>query len=310
MSADFSQTELAFAPETLQTLNIALALVMFGVSMSLKVRDFKTILSSPRAISAGLVSQWLLLPALTVLLIWIIRPQPSIALGMVLVASCPGGSVSNFLTFLARGNTALSISLTAISSAGAILITPLCFSFWGGLSPGTEELLTRIAVNPWNIAKTILIVLLIPLVLGILISEKLPWLASRLDKPARIFSFLFLLAFIVFTSVRYWPAFEDYLFQAGWMVILHNLLALGVGWGLGAALGLELPERRTLSVETGIQNTGLGLLLIFSYFNGMGGMALVAAWYGVWHIASGLIFASLAGTVRGETENVVADSLR
>jgi BASS family bile acid:Na+ symporter len=114
---------------------------MFGVALDLKVSDFKAVLVMPKPVLIGLAGQFLLLPAFTFLLVLAIKPAPSIALGMMLVAACPGGNISNFLTHYARGNTALSITMTAMSTAVAIVMTPLNLSLWGGLNPETAKIL-------------------------------------------------------------------------------------------------------------------------------------------------------------------------
>jgi len=127
------QVRLNFNPQGLLVINIAIGLMMFGVALELKLEDFKRIILSPKAPVIGLVAQFMFLPALTFLLTLILRPQPSIALGMILVAACPGGNLSNIITYLAKGNCAVSISMTAVSTAAAVVMTPLNLALWGGV---------------------------------------------------------------------------------------------------------------------------------------------------------------------------------
>ena len=148
-----------FDPASLITLNLIMAAMMFGVSLSLTLDDFKRILKAPVAPVAGLIAQFLLLPAATCLFTWLLNIDPELALGMMLVASCPGGSFSNVMTWLGRGNVAVSVSMTAVSSLAATLLTPLNFAFYGWLNPHTREYLTQISLDPTGI---LVIVLLVP----------------------------------------------------------------------------------------------------------------------------------------------------
>ena len=124
---------LNFSSTGLQVMNIILGLIVFGVALNMQLTDFKEVARNPKAAAIGLTSQFFIFPALTYLLVLILQPIPSIALGMILIASCPGGNLSNFLTHYARGNAALSVSMSAISTAAATVMTPLNMAFWGGL---------------------------------------------------------------------------------------------------------------------------------------------------------------------------------
>jgi len=130
---DIDQVRLNFNPQTLALLNVVLGFVMFGVSLELKPADLKEALRTPRALVIGLLGHHFVFPASTYLLVLLLEPRPSIALGMILVASCPAGNISNFLTHFARGNTALSVSISTLSTLAAVVMTPLNIAFWGGL---------------------------------------------------------------------------------------------------------------------------------------------------------------------------------
>lgn len=278
---------LNFSPTSLNILNVVLGIVMFGVALDMKVDDFRRIFSLPRSAVVGLVCQFLLLPAFTYLLVLLLQPAPSIGLGMILVASCPGGNISNFFTYLGRGNTALSVSMTAISTAFAIFMTPLNFAFWGARVPGAAPILEQISISPLDMAFTIFVLLGVPLAIGLYISERHTPLAERWKRPMKIFSMLFFLAFVIIALAGNWTYFVTYINVVFFTVMVHNGTALTLGY-LGATLG-RLPEadRRAVAIEVGIQNSGLGLILIFNFFGGLGGMAIIAAWWGVWHIISG-----------------------
>lgn len=282
---------LNFSSGTILLLNVILGLIMFGVALDVKVDDLRDVAARPRGPLIGLVAQFALLPALTFLLTQLIDPAPSIALGMILVGSSPGGNMSNFITHLARGNTMLSIGMTGASTLLATVMTPLNFAFWGSLDADTNALLTSISLNPVELVGTIALLLGVPVALGMLLQARRPAIADRLKRPMRIGSIGFFVLFVVAALVGNWQYFLDYVGLVALAVLVHNAIALGTGYGAASAFGLPDRDRRAIAIEVGIQNSALALALIFSFFDGLGGMALVAAWWGVWHIVSGMTLA-------------------
>ena len=291
-AAAIDQIRLNFNPQTIATLNLVIGLMMLGVALNLKITDFKRILISPKAPAIGLGLQFILLPAFTFLLTLIIRPTPSIALGMILIAACPGGNLSNIMTYLARGNTAVSISMTAVSSVAAIFMTPLNLSIWGNLNPHTAPLLKAVSLNPINVFQIVFIILGIPLVIGMTLAHFFPKLAVKIQKPFRVFSFLAFIAVVLVALKANWQIFPQVIGLVIYAVFLHNALALSLGYWAGRLARLPMADVRAVSIEVGIQNSALGLILIFNFFAGLGGMAIVAAWWGIWHIISGLSVAT------------------
>lgn len=291
-SSELDSIRINFSPDDLFLLNFALALIMYGVALELSWKDFKYLSQNPKGFFLGIFSQFLALPFLTFLLVKLISPPPSVALGMFMVAACPGGNVSNFLSAFAKGNTALSVSLTAFSTGFSIILTPLNFSFWAGLHAPSSLLLREISLDISEVFFTIGIILGIPLILGILTRQLQPKLADRLVKILQPISILIFAAIIVMAFLGNFELFLQLIGLIFLWVLSHNLFALGSGF-LTAKLGkLPLPDVKTLTIETGIQNSGLGLVLIFTYFQGLGGMAIIAAWWGIWHLISGLTLAT------------------
>ncbi|WP_323028658.1 bile acid:sodium symporter family protein [Castellaniella defragrans] len=284
---------LDFSAGSLTLLNAILAVVMFSIAIDLKLSDFRVLARSPKPVLVGLASQFLLLPALTYLLVIVAQPRPSVALGLMLVAACPGGNISNFITHRAGGNAALSVSMTAIATVGAILLTPLNIAFWGSLYAPTAEILRATSIDPVSIAVTVGLMLVLPLVLGILLNARRPDLTRRLRRPLQWLSMGIFLAFIAIALASNWGLFLTFGTSIAGLVIMHNALGLGGGYVLATLVGLSAYDRRAVTIETGIQNSGLGLVLIFSFFGGLGGMAIVAGFWGVWHAISGLALASL-----------------
>jgi BASS family bile acid:Na+ symporter len=291
-AAAIDQIRLNFSPQALVGLNVVIGLMMLGVSLDLKLADFKRVIVSPKAPAIGLGAQFILLPAFTYLLTLIIRPTPSMALGMILIASCPGGNLSNIMTYLARGNAAISISMTAISTAAAIFMTPFNLAFWGSLNTHTAPILKQVSLNPLDVFTTIVLILGVPLVAGMLLSKAFPSLVDRIRKPFKVFSFLVFIAFVGAALAANWQIFLKVIGLVVFVVFIHNALALSLGYWSGRLFRLDRRDVRAVSIEVGIQNSALGLILIFNFFEGLGGMAIIAAWWGIWHIIAGLSVAT------------------
>lgn len=285
--------QIQFDPSSLVLVNIILASMMFGLALSLRTDDFRRILAAPVAPAAGLVAQFLLLPAMTCLLTWWLHVDPELALGMILVASCPGGSFSNVMTWLSRANVAVSVSMTAVSSVAASVLTPLNFALYGYLNPDTRDLLTSIAIEPSNILTLVVLVLAVPLALGMWLAGRAPGFAAAAERPFRIASLIALLGFVAIAFSNNLDVFVAEFGTFFWLVVAHNLLALGLGNGIGRVLRLSLADRRAVTLEVGIQNSGLGLVILFTFFPEFSGMILIAAFWGVWHLVSGLTLALL-----------------
>jgi hypothetical protein len=200
--------QLDFEPGKLLALNVILALLMFGVALDLRLDDFRAVLRAPRGPVVGIATQLLLLPPATFLLIQLIDPIPSVKLGMMLVAACPGGNVSNFLVWMARGNTALSVSMTAVTSSAAVLTTPFNLAFWASLDPDTRALLADVSVNAGDMFTTILLLLAVPLCAGMLFRARYPRASAIIQRPLRMVGGAIFLGFIVlaFYSDRAYPA--------------------------------------------------------------------------------------------------------
>jgi len=233
------------------------------------------------------------LPALTFCLILATNPQPSIALGLILVSACPGGNISNFITYRAGGNAALSVSLTAFSTVAAVFLTPINIAFWGSLYGPTRAILRETAIDPVSVAVTVGFMLVLPLCLGMLLNVRRPDLTARLRTPLQYLSMGIFVAFVGLALASNWALFLQYATAVAALVFLHNGLALAGGYTTATLAGLSAFDRRSITIETGIQNSGLGLILIFGFFNGLGGMAVVAAFWGMWHILSGIMLAGL-----------------
>jgi BASS family bile acid:Na+ symporter len=297
--------KLNFSPAGLHLMNITIGLIMFGVALGIKIENFKKVFLHPKAVLAGLLSQYLLLPALTFLAVWIFDDYitPSVAFGMLLVASCPRGNVSNFMSSIAKGNVELSVSMTAIGTVLAVLLTPANFAFWGGLYSNTSPLLRPIEIDPLEMFRTVFIIMGIPVIAGIFFAQKFPMITKKIIQPIRSISLMLFGIFIVIAfrnNLNYFTQYIDWIFL---IVLIHHQIALVSGYLFATWWGLNRINRRTIAIETSIQNSGLALVLLFNprifppELN-MGGMAFIAAWWGIWHIVAGLSVAGFWAKLR------------
>lgn len=284
---------LNFSKGALLIMNITLAFIMFGVALEINFDSFRQILKAPKSLVLGIFSQFLALPALTFILVYFLKPTPSVALGMILVAACPGGNISNFISSMAKGNVALSISLTAFATIVAVIMTPFNFAFWGNLYSETAHLVIPIRIDIPEMLRTVLILLGLPVMAGLWFSRRFPQITAKIINPVKKISMIIFIGFVIGALAGNLEYFKSYIHLIFLIVLAHNALALLTGFGLASLGKISRKDRRSLTIETGIQNSGLGLVLIFNprLFDGLGGMAFIAAWWGIWHIISGLLMA-------------------
>ena len=298
---ELDSVTLNFSREGFLVLNIILAIIMFGVALEIKVGHFQLLAKEKKSTITGFISQFLLLPFITFLVVIILNKfiTPTVAMGMILVACCPGGNISNFISALAKGNAALSVTLTAIATLSAVILTPLNFSIWGSLylkvmsSFAPVELLQELEIHPFEMFKTVLLIMAIPLLTGMLVNHYLPGITKAIFKPIRILSIILFFGIVAALLQKNINSFLEYIHLIFFIVLIHNALGLGTGYLFASAVRCNDKNRRTISIETGIQNSGLALVLLFNpdIFPKelqIGGMAFIAAWWGIWHILSGL----------------------
>jgi BASS family bile acid:Na+ symporter len=273
------QTRLAMA--------VILMGMMFTVALGLRIRDFKGVREAPVRVIGGVLTQILGLPLATLGLILILNPPASIALGMLVVAACPGGNVSNLLTDFSRGNTAYSVSLTAISSVLSAVLTPVSILAWSSVYPPTAELIGRLDIDPLPFITQTVSLLAIPLAAGMAFAARWPDLAGRMRRILMPLSLGGIAILVIVGTVQNWHI----ILAAGAIVIplavIHNATAFGLGSAAGRVMRLDVPHRRALTFEVGIQNSGLGLLILLSQFDGLGGAAAITGMWSLWHLVAG-----------------------
>jgi len=272
-------------------LSLVLATMVFSVALELRVDDFRRVAQAPRAVVCGLVPQFLLLPGATWLATLLLDLPPSTEAAMILVAACPGGSLSNVVTHFGRGNTALSVSISAVASVMALFLTPLNFTWMVSTNPATAGWLRELSIDPSGIWWSLLALLAVPMTLGLAVAHRLPALAVRIRKPLGTFSLLALLVFIVAGLVRERHLLNAQILPTFGLVVLHNAAGLLLGWLSAQAFRVNPRDTRAVMIEGGMQNSGLALGIIAVQFNADLGMVIVASLWGIWHIVSGMTLA-------------------
>ena len=292
-----------FSASGMHIINIVLSFIMFGVALGIQPKQFSNLLKEPKSLVVGLVSQIFALPLMTFLLVIALNNYitPTVAMGMILVAACPGGNISNFMTSFSKGNTELSIGLSSTTTLFATFSTPFNFAFWGGLymryiSNKAGSYLQPLEIDNGQMFQTVFLLLGVPLILGILFAKKCPDLTKKIKQPIQYLSIVFFIAMVVLAFSNNLDLFLKHIFYIFFIVLIHNLLAFTTGFSLGTIFKVPNRDRRTITIETGIQNSGLGLVLLFNtkifpHDMALGGMLFITAWWGIWHIISGLCLA-------------------
>ena len=285
-------------------LMLFMAVVMYGVALGLKPQFFRGVFNRPRALFLGLACQWLIFPFVTFLLCVLFHSfvPPIVAMGLILVASCPGGAVSNFMTSYAKGNAELSVLMSTVTTLGAPIFTPINYAIWGGLytkymDAAAGNVLRTLQVPPTQIALTVIVIIGIPVLLGLITVKFAPNASARLKDIMRYLSIVVFLCVAGMMMSQNFILFRENIGYVFIIVLIHNLVGFGVGYAASTIGKTPVKDRRAVTLETGIQNSGLGLLLLFN--TGIfppeiakGGMAFVTAWWGVWHIISGLLLST------------------
>ena len=294
---------LHFNPDQMRVLNFAMAFLMFSVALDVRPADFRKVVLFPKSVAVGLVVQYLLFPVLTLGIIYVFQPPVSMALGMVLVSMCPSGNMTNFLVHFARANVALSVTLNAIIILSATVVTPGGFLFWSQYIPGSEELRKSFEISFIDMALIIVELIVAPLLFGMWLNGRFSSFVARIRPWVQRIALLIFFSILLLALLGNFDNLVNYLGFAFLIVAVHNAIGLSTGYWLGRAIRLPEIDCRTLAFESGVHNTALGLLLIFRFFDGLGGMALIAAWWGIWDLVTGM---GLAALWKGKTPTAAA----
>ena len=275
--------------------NYLLGIVMFGMGLTLKLNDFKVVFSRPKDVIIGCLAQFIIMPLLAFILTKVFNLPPELAVGVILVGTCPGGTSSNVMTYLSKGDVALSVGMTAVSTILAPLLTPILTKIYADQT---------VDVNLLNMFLSIVKVVLVPIVLGFVINHFFEKFTQQIVRILPLISTIAIIM-IVATVVSH---NAQRLMTCGFLVIivviLHNILGYACGYGVGKVLKLDRTKCRALSIEVGMQNSGLATSLAATHFAGMALATVPGAVFSVWHNISGAVYANiLARSARdNETE--------
>src|SRR3954452_1418062 len=292
LATGIDQLDLRLADGFQLAVKAIVALFLFGIALDTKIGDFRDVARRPWVIAAGLVAQYAVMPDLTVLLTLALDVRGSVAIGMILVVCCPAGNLSNILTHRAGGDGALSISLTTASNVVAIVLTPVAVAFWCGLNPAADDLLNDVSINAWDMAAEVALLIGLPFAGGLLVAWRFPGLSARARRFVEPGALVLLLLIVVGGLAGQFAAFRTYVGAVALAIVLQNAISLLAGYGTGRGLRLAVPGVRAMTFELGVRNTGLALVLALGFFGDLGGVAFVAALWGLWDVTTGLVLSS------------------
>ena len=280
-------------------LPLALFAVLFGMGLSLVPADFRRVVLQPKAKLIGLGCQLLLLPAVAFLLALIFQLPGDLAVGLMVLAACPGGATSNVITHLSKGDTALSVTLTAVSSMACVFTIPWIVGWSMDWFLGSGA---AVALPFWKTLAQLAFVTILPILCGMALRHARPALALRLERPANIFALVFL-ALIIAAAVAREKDLAHQFAVAGPAAITLNLVMMLLGFGIGKLAGLPRPQRVTIAIETGIQNGTLALAITLGLLESAR-IAMPAVVYSLFMFLSGAIMITWFGRRRSISDNV------
>lgn len=292
LASDIDQLRLEIGDGVILGVKAIVAIFLFAIALDTEIADFKRIARRPWVILAGLTAQFVLMPALTVLLTLALDVRGSVAIGMILVVCCPAGNLSNLLTHRCRGDVALSVSMTTVSTLAALVVTPVALAFWSGLNPAADALLRDIEIDPWELVGEAVLLIGLPFLLGLLAAWRWPAASTRARRIVEPGVLVLLALLIVSAAARQLDTLVEYVGAVAIPIVLQNALSLAVGYGTGRAIRLPEPGVRAMTLELGLRNTGLGLVLALGFFPDLGGVALVCALWGLWDVVTGLVLST------------------
>ncbi len=287
------QAHFDFSPVIGLAVAVMVGFLVFSVALDLTWDQFRRVLRNPRAPGIGLIAQFFVLPGVAFGIGRAMAATPSVALGLLLVACCPAGALSNYLTGVARGNVATSVSMTAISTLLSVLATPLLFAFWASMNPETHTALARIEIDPKRVVMVLLIMLIVPVAAGMSIRAKAPATATRIRKRVRRVAgavFAVVVGIVLLGNVRVLGSFAT---TALLPVLVTFAIAVILGWGLARVAGLKAADRRAVTLEVAFQNVALAIGLAVAFFPAAAGVAITAILWGVVHLTAGFGIAAM-----------------
>jgi BASS family bile acid:Na+ symporter len=287
------QAQFNFSPMVGLVVGVMVGFLVFAVALDLTGDQFRRVFGSPKAPLIGLVAQFLVLPGVAFGVALMTVDTPSIALGLLLVTCCPAGALSNYLTGVARGSVATSVSMTAISTLFSVALTPLLFAFWAAMNPDTRAVLQEIDIDPKQVIVMLLIMLVVPVTAGMLIRAKRPETADEIRPWSRRIAgavFAVVVAILLLGNAKVLGTFAETALPP---VLLTFAIAVALGWGLARASGLGAADRRAVTLEVAFQNVALAIGMAVVFFPALAGVAITSILWGVVHLTLGFAIAAI-----------------
>jgi BASS family bile acid:Na+ symporter len=282
------QAAFNFSPKIGLAVAVMVGFLVFAVALDLTWEQFRRVFAKPKAPGIGLLAQYLILPAVAFGIGLLFVDTPSIALGLLLVACCPAGALSNYLTGVAKGSVATSVSMTAISTLFSVVATPPLFAFWASLTPATRVVLAHINIDPRRVVMVLLIMLLVPVSAGMIIRARRPETAYRIRLWTRRLAgavFAVVVAILLLGNIKVLGSFARIALPP---VLVTFSIAVTLGWGLARVSGLVAADRRAVTIEVSFQNVALAIGLAVAFFPALAGVAITSILWGVVHLTLGV----------------------
>lgn len=295
---DINQISFNFDPRIGMIVSVMVGFLVFAVSLDLTWQKLLRVLERPKAPTVGLVAQFGILPAVAFLAGLYLTKAPGIVIGLLLVTCCPGGALSNYLTGVAKGDVATSISMTTVSTLFSIILTPVLFAFWASMNSSTLAVLQHISMDPQRVILTLLIMLVIPITAGMLLRARRPDTANRIRKIVRLMAgvvFAVIVAMIIGSNIKSLTLLAQ---TALFPVIITFTIAVALGWSLGKLTGLIPADRRAVAIEVAFQNVALAIGLGITFFPSLAGITAVSILWGIVHLTLGTALALVWSRIR------------
>lgn len=292
-SAELDDVDLAAGGTATLVLKVLIAVFLFGIALDTRPADLIAAARRPVILAVALITQFVVIPGLSVVLIPLFDLPISVALGLLLVACCPAGNLSNVLAYRARADVALSVTLTTVSNAAAAVVTPVALLVWGSLLPGTGSLLDSVDLTRAGVLLEVVLLIAVPFAAGMAVAARWPDFARRARRYVEPLTLGLLLVVLVGGVSANISTIISFAGVIGAAVVAQNVMALTIGRLTATVCRLDLPAARAMTLEMGVRNTGLGLVLALSLFESAAGVAVTVALWGLWDVATGFTLATI-----------------
>jgi len=280
----------------------SLFVIMLGMGLALKPVDFKMVMVRPKAVALGIFAQMVMLPLMAYLIVTAFGLSGAVAVGVMILALCPGGTTSNLYTYLAKGDIALSVTLTSVVSLLAPFTVPLMIVLFMGLLMGDGQ---QVELPVIKTIIQLVVITIVPICIGMFIHHKKPGFSARAEQPVKIFSVVFLLFIVILIVVKNINQMGAYFAQAGLAALVLNIACLSMGYGIARLAKLNEAQSKAIAIEVGFQNGTLAIVIALSLLQNTE-MSIAATCYSLIMFVTGAVFAWLLNRKKGSAVSAQA----